>query len=239
MRQAMGLVLLGAMVAGIVIAVAVMAMRQGEQGPGSGGKPPTGPGAGGALGGSRIDPFATTTSGPGVAGDVPISPPVVYVVDAGAGMLETLDPALEIVATSVASMTPDQRFAVVLLKETARGQVRVLPAGADGLAPAGRSAAAALRRETRSLYAGGSIARIEPKALRKALELKPATLVLLVKQDLDTSRLAGLLEGLDVRLVTLALGSYQQVRRRMDEVTRKLGGTFRAYDQATLDRLAP
>ncbi len=228
------------MVVGIAIAGTVLALRHGggpDDAPRRGARGDD-TGDASAPSGSRVDPFTITAPSAGVAGDIPVSPPVVYLVDAGAGMLDTLEYALDMVAASVASMSPEQRFAVVLLKDTADHSVRILPAGADGLAPAGRSAAEALRRDTRSLYAGGSVGRVEQKALRQAVELQPATLVLLTNEELDASVLGDLLDERDIRLVTVTLGSYPRVRRRMADLTRKLGGTFRAYDVSTLAELA-
>ena len=193
---------------------------------GKAGKDTTGPPS--TLPAAAPNPFVAGTSGPALA-DVKLQPPVAYVIDAGAAMEPTYDMAVGMVRVSIRSLSGDAAFNVVRCRNT--GPEVMAAAAAPGGELGERQAKAFLG--TDAVPEGVSDVAA---ALAKALELKPKTIVLLVRKPLDaTEDVETAAREQGVTIDTIALDGDQFAQEILANLAEATGGQTRAYSMSDLE----
>lgn len=177
----------------------------------------------------KVNAFINTVN-PGVAGDIKLQSPIMYVIDYGGKMQFEAPVAEKIVEASVKTMPSDARFN--LMRVTEEGPVTLasdyVSGGSDGLAKL--SAFASSGAGGRSDVSAG---------VKKALESKPKSLVLLINRAIDSeeaAKLAPIASGQGTSVVVLyiaeGLGA-SDAKAAMSPLTGS-GGTFRELSNSDL-----
>lgn len=173
------------------------------------------------------DPFAV--KGATVMG-VKLSPPVVYVLDGSGGMGDMLDLARAVVRHSILSLAPAQKFNVLVVREESIEKLApdLLAGGADGDARA---------REFLGQFIAGGATDLQP-ALTRALDMKPATLVVLTaKGAADPPALAKAARGRKAKIVAIVMGGYAEPVEQWRQIAQQTGGDVRGYSAEQLQAL--
>jgi hypothetical protein len=172
-------------------------------------------------------------AGPTVAGVLPVSPPVTYVVDAGASMLGKLGFALRMAGASVRSMQGG-RFSLLAVTE---GEVRSLSAGLIDGGAGGAERIAALEDE---LYARGATSEKLAEAVKQAVSGGASTVVVFAAKSLPAGQVDALAAQADVAGVTVhtvAITEYPGEAADLSALAEATGGKGLRYNPEQLARL--
>lgn len=173
-------------------------------------------------------------SGPTIGQTVPLSQPVVYVIDAGRTMGDLYPFAKDVVRASVLSLDAGSTFGVIV----AQDPKNVFVAGQ--MHPGGSAGEQVIRSPILSLIDDGPITPGGAPNLRgaidQALANKPATLVLLVGEKLfdDPKALGKTITTAKARLVLLALGNQGTMQETSQkELVESAGDQARRIEYST------
>jgi len=172
--------------------------------------------------------------GPSIAQTVPLTPPVMYVVDAGRSMGGLYPFAKDIVRASALSLGGGSSFGVVIAQDPNNIFI------GETMHPGGSAGEQAIREPILSMIDDGPI---EPggapnltRAIDQALAKKPGTLVLIVGEKIfDKPRgIALAIEAANARLILLCLGSQgEDQTESQDRLIRVLGDKARRIEYST------
>lgn len=221
------LILLAMMLTTIVVVI-VLAVKY--SGSGKAGATKTMPAA--SQGGgpaATVNPLARPQEGASMIAGMPLKSPVIFCVDAASGMRDTFDFARLMVLQSVKSMSPGDRFTVLVVteegpkfmgdnfsspdlgKDSARRLLTaVSPAGATDLAP----------------------------ALQAALKRKPAMIVLLARKALDDATVTALAEQAHQQkceICCVVMNGDREANDSMKKLALQSGGKSIAFKQSELE----
>ena len=196
---------------------------------GTGTKPPV----------KKINPFTHPgVQGPGVDG-MPIDSPIVYCIEAGSSMDQTLNYAVAMTYVSVRTLTGDHTFNVIIGQEGGADDTswyRLLLPTYTGGGPAGE---AAIRKPLDNVGAVGApnVQRLLQAAV--ALEPKPHTIVYFGNKPLfNAAELAKLAADKGIKLVTICLTYDIEITGHMAKLAEGSGGTSAAHSERQLMRWA-
>ncbi len=182
----------------------------------------------------QANPFIIAAGASAVAGDIDIQPPVAYVLDAGGSMRWVFGYAVELAAVSVGSLPADAEFGLLVSRDPAEGGAVDMT---EGLTGAGAGSAEKVRSKLEELPPSGATSETLPKAIRRAMALQPATIVLVAGKSVEDDALAGDLKSAGVRLVALTIDAYLEVEENHAALVKATGGVQRSFSDSKLERL--
>lgn len=171
--------------------------------------------------GESLNPFVTNVSGPAVAGNVPLAPPVIYVVPVSSSMAEVIDYASEMTKASISSLRSG-KFSILLCGEKSDEFM------ADGYTPAGEAGieAAAKFLESAECRGVGNVVR----GIEAAQARNPKTIVLLTRGSAaDMEHLGEQARQSGVLIITIALDASEGDRESQAGFAKSAGGQSLSY----------
>jgi hypothetical protein len=205
-QGAMAIVLFGILLITIVAIVVAVVMSQKGNGVGPNGV--------------NTNPFVTGDANT-VAGNAPISTPVVYCIEAGSSMRSFYDDAVSIVDASMGSLGPNDRCQIVLATDD----------GFEVLSASGRQA---LIAEARAIDpAGGSPV---DEAFAEAVDLGPAMVVLITRKGVFPSAIDVAKDG-GAKVTVVVLDGIPSVDSEMEALAEATGGAFRTFTAVEIEKL--
>lgn len=156
--------------------------------------------------------------------------PVVYCVDAGGSMGEHFDLAQLVVRHSVATLSEQDKFNVIVWHEN--GPEKMSDAWLAG-GSAGEDRAALFLRTI--LPAGGTD---EEDGLAAAVALEPKNIVVLARKEFgNLDAIVAACKKRGIAISTIALGAHPQGEKVMAALATDTGGASRTFDYGQLDEL--
>ncbi|NBB94611.1 MAG: hypothetical protein GVY16_02615 [Planctomycetes bacterium] len=169
-------------------------------------------------------PFTPASSGPHVAGDIPVTAPVIYVVDGGKKMGEFLLYAGEIAAASARSLPSDAKAGVIVTRESGPDVI-----GGSVL----RRASAVAAGVAGELDGLGMGATSPADGVAEALQHNPKTVVLMIRnKDLrgEATALARRVNDTGGKLIIVMMGYEYAAQRDAIKAAEDAGAAVRIYD---------
>ena len=189
--------------------------------------------------GGKMNPFLGTGligGGPGVDG-MEIDSPIIYCIEGGSSMAETLNYAVGMTRVSIRALSGNHRFNMAIGEEGGAGDdswYRFLLKDYTGGGPMGELAVSKPLDEVT-----GSGAPSIPRLLKAAIARKPHTIVLFASKPIyDTEELGKLAKAQGVRIVTICLTDDTAIAGQMAKLAELTGGASRAHSPRQLDRWA-
>ena len=172
------------------------------------------------------NPFIVGSS-PSVAGNVAITPPVVYVLDSSSSMGSGFAYAARMTRVSMKSLPNSSRAAVIV-----SGEEQARTTGTSFLTmPGGISSAASLLRGTETFGSADLIG-----ALQTAVRMKPTTIVVFARKFVDDAYgVADTANYEGIRIITVLPGGHGGVAESMTELAERAEGRCCVF---SLDQLA-
>ena len=213
------MVLIGVLLAMGIAAGIVYLIRRGGVGDGDGPKDMKA-----FTDGPVVDPFrkGADIEGAWVAGNVPISSPILYVIDGGDTMKILFDFSVGITRISIRGLSDKDSFTILISRDIGEEDLFM----DEGYRTGANERAA-------KLFLGKHTCRGKtelPRAMKAALERKPKTIVLFsAKPVSDLMELAGEAKKQGVKIITIAMGDHPGTKESMAELARAAGGHTRRY----------
>ena len=175
--------------------------------------------------------FAPHPAGPGVEGGgvagVPITAPVIYILDGGGSMKYVYDYARYMTRASILSLGAEGKFQLAVAGEDA---VRWL---GEGYRAGGKGADAAVKEFLEPSAVGGADVG---KALEAAIAKAPRTVVLLRRDAVArAAELAAKAKAAGVKIVAVGLGSDAAARASFEQLTGPTGGRCETFSESALE----
>jgi hypothetical protein len=227
-------VLVAALVLGLIGGGIYLAVRLA----GAGRQEPKRPGNGPPRPAGRRNPYAlrTTPDGDPTIAGLALRPPLVYCIDNSAALRPVYDPVCGLVLASVAAMSAEDRFTVLLCShkdDEQNPRQWAMPGGYVGGGRAGRAAAKAFLRPVTWFDGSELIA-----TLQRAMLMRPGTIVLCSAAEVPTAgRLGQQARQIGAAVVTIAVTADAEAAASMAELAEASGGRSWAVTPAELDRL--
>lgn len=217
-----------------------------KPGGGGGGGNGDGNGNGGSTGNgartnpiNKVEPFnpfkgtGIIGGGPGVD-EMAIDSPIVYCIEGGSSMADTLNYAVAMTLVSIRGLSADHRFNVLIGEEggdDADSWYRFLLKDYTGGGPAGEQTVGKLLDEVT-----GTGAPNVSRLLKAALARKPHTIVFFASKPVyDAEELGKLAKAQGVRIVAICLTDDPEIAGHMAKLAETSGGASRAHSPRELD----
>lgn len=178
-----------------------------------------------------VNPFENKVGGPVVAGNISITPPVVYLIDVGSSMSSSYDIAVLLARVSVKSLKEDQRFGLILCGE---GKDMILPGGLNAGGPKGSDTITEFVKRASGLGMGASNLT---RAFNLAIGLQPQTLVIFCHKPLDDA-LAAKAKSAGVKVVLLTIDG-DELEPDFKKFASQAGGEYRLLSSSQLQSTLP
>jgi len=173
----------------------------------------------GAPGGALAAPAQTRATGANILG-IRLAAPVVYCIDGGGSMGEGFDLARLAVLQSLANLSPQDRFNVIIWREGEPGKLAPgwLDGGPAGLVKAREFLDAAVPAGAANAGAG----------LDAAIALAPRSIVILTgKAPAGLEAVAAACKEKGIAIIALPVGGYSPVEQALARLAAQTGGTMR------------
>jgi phage FluMu protein Com len=163
-----------------------------------------------------------------VAG-VSIEPPVVYVIDHGAGMRRMHDRAKALARYSLRSLEGDQQFGMILAQQTGPASL------SDKLVTAGKPGEVAAKDFLDEYPLPGGASDLSD-AVAGAIRMKPATVVILARKSPENvDALAAMASEAGVKISAVALEPASSDLAALEQMAKKTGGAVRSMTSSEID----